>query len=421
MKSPAMSYTLPIIVFLIMLPLAGAQQGRQGSGTTGSGNTGSNGSASPATMPRMPASMPPAENRMPEAQTAIQSVYITGSVMQEDGTPPPLGTEIQLDCGYTITREATADSSGRFGFLVGSNNRIGRVMPDASDSISQDTYDITTNSRNPVVMNSLSSFGVKQLSTRLMGCELRAQSPGYRSTSVRLGSGSVLGYNEINPILIYRISKVQGTSVSYASLLAPKEVKKRIERAIKAMQKKKYDEAEALTKSAIEIYPKSAEAWYVLGQTYQVQQNYAKAHESYVNAIAADPLFVRPYITLSRMECEKLKWQAAADFTNKALELDPIAFPEAYYLNALAFYNLKDFKLAEKSARNGERLDMDSQFPHMHLILANILAIRQDTPASNEELRKYLKAAPKAQDAAAVRARLQEKHKLAASNTEDPR
>jgi tetratricopeptide (TPR) repeat protein len=402
MKSPAISRFLSIAVLLILLPWAGAQQGGRGGGTGTGGNT------SPAIIPRPPTIMPPAENRMPEVQAAPQSIYIAGSVIQEDGTPPPMGTEIELDCGYWVTREATADSNGHFGFLVGSNNRIGRVMPDASDSISQDTYDITANSRS-LIADSSSSLRVRQLSTILIGCELRAQKPGYRSTSVRLGSGSVLGYNEVNPILIYRISRVQGTSVSYASLLAPKEVKKLIERAIKAVQKKRYDEAEALTKSAIEIYPKSAEAWYVLGQAYHIQQNYGMARESYVKAISADPLFVRPYIILARMECEKQNWQAAADLTSKALDLDPIAFPEAYYLNALAFYNLNNFTLAEKSARNGERLDLDRQFPRMHLIMANILAMRQDQPGSDEELRKYLKAAPKAPDASAVRSRLQEK------------
>ena len=35
----------------------------------------------------------------------------------------------------------------------------------------------------------------------------------------------------------------------------------------------------------------------------------------------------------------------------------------------------------------------------MHLILANILSIKQDALGSIEEMRKYLKDAPKAEDA----------------------
>jgi tetratricopeptide (TPR) repeat protein len=416
MKSPAIYSILPWLVLLIVFPLANAQQGNQGSGITGSGSSGSSGNTPPLIMPRVPTPLPSPENRLPEVATATQSIYIAGSVIQEDGTPPPAGTEIELVCGNTITREDTADSSGRFGFMAGSNNRIGRVMPDASDNISQDTYDINTGNRSLLLTDASSSLRGKQLSTRLIGCELRARSAGYQSASVRLGNGSVFGYNEVPAILIYRISRVQGTSVSYASLLAPKKAKRLVEQATRALQKKRYDEAAALGKSAIEIYPKSAEGWYVLGQVYQTQQSYQDARDSYMKAIAADPFFVRPYIKLAWLESQKQNWQVVAELSNKALELDPIAFPETYFLNALAFYNLQDLQSAEKSARNGERLDFENQFPRMHLILANIFAIRQDTHGYIQELRNYLKVAPKAGDAAAVHSRLQETEKLAKGN-----
>jgi tetratricopeptide (TPR) repeat protein len=416
MKSTAISSILLWLVLLIVLPWADAQQGNPGGGTPGNGSSGSRGNPSPPIVPRAPTSLPSPENRSPDNATATQSIYIAGSVIQEDGTPPPMGTEIEMECGSAKTREATADSGGRFGFMVGSNNRIGRVMPDASDNISQDTYDSNMGNRSLLLTDTSSSLRGRQLSTRLIGCELRAQSPGYQSTSVRLGSGSVFGYNEVPAILIYRMSRVQGTSVSYASLLAPKKAKKLVEQATRALQKNRYDEAEALAKSAIEIYPKSAEAWYVLGQVYQTQQRYQDARDSYMKAVDADSFFVRPYIKLAWLESQTQNWQAVAERSNKALELDPIAFPETYFLNALAFYNLHDLQSAEKSARNGERLDFENQFPRMHLILANIFAIRQDTHGYIEELRNYLKVAPKAGDAVAVRSRLQETEKLAKGN-----
>ncbi|MBP1623401.1 MAG: repeat-containing protein, partial [Acidobacteria bacterium] len=137
------------------------------------------------------------------------------------------------------------------------------------------------------------------------------------------------------------------------------------------------------------------------------------ARESYSKAIEVDKVFVRPYLRLARLAMADEDWENAVDFTNQALELDPIAFPEAYYLNSLASFNLEDLVTAEKSARKGQRLDLDHQYPKMHLILANILSIRQDVQGSMEEMRKYLKVAPTASDAAQVRARLQEKEKVA--------
>ena len=226
-------------------------------------------------------------------------------------------------------------------------------------------------------------------------------------------AGSIWGNTEVAPILMYPIARVQGTSVSLTSMLAPKQARRSVEQATKALKKEKFDEAEVLLKSAIGIYPASAEAWFLLGDVYQLQKRKQEARESYLRAVQADGLYVRPYLRLARLSMNERDWRNAADLSNKALELDPIAFPEAYYLNALALYNLKDLETAERSARKGQRLDLSRQFPQMHLILANILSIKQDALGSIEEMRKYLKDAPNAEDAPMVRARLEEKVKLA--------
>ncbi len=81
-------------------------------------------------------------------------------------------------------------------------------------------------------------------------------------------------------------------------------------------------------------------------------------------------------------------------------------------MNALAYYYLEDMVAAERSARKGLRLDLTNQFPMLHLVLANVLARKQDEPGSLDAMRQYVKAAPKAADAPIVRARIQEKEKL---------
>jgi tetratricopeptide (TPR) repeat protein len=410
MKSFGYSRCITILVLLILLPCAGAQQTTPGG--TGTGSSGG------TTQPKIPPSVPPIitaprENREPQAPAVSETIYITGSVMQDDGSPPPFGTVIELDCGDTITREATVDSTGSYGFQAGSRNRIGRVMPDASDRIGEDVFETADVSQNAGSRERPTLARTTPLSVRLLRCEVRGQYPGYRSTSARMKAGSIWGYTEVAPILMYPITRVQGTSVSLTSLLAPKQARRSVERATKALNKQQFNEAEVLLKSAIGIYPASAEAWFLLGDAYQLQKRKQEARESYWRAVQADGLYVRPYLRLARLSTSEQDWRNAADLSNKALELDPIAFPEAYYLNALALYNLKDMEAAERSVRKGQRLDLSLQFPQMHLILANILSSKQDALGSIEEMRKYLKEAPKAEDAPMVRARLEEKVKLA--------
>ena len=206
MKSFGYSLCIAILVLLILLPCAGAQQ-------TTPGNW--NRKQRRYTQPKIPPSVPPVitaprENRAPQAPAVPETVYITGSVMQEDGSPPPFGTVIELDCGDTITREATVDSTGGYGFQVGGSNRIGRVMPDASDRIGEDIFDTADVSQNMGTREGSTSARTTPLSVRLLRCEVRGQYPGYRSTSARMKAGSIWGYTEVAPILMYPIDKSAG-------------------------------------------------------------------------------------------------------------------------------------------------------------------------------------------------------------------
>jgi tetratricopeptide (TPR) repeat protein len=349
---------------------------------------------------------------MPDLQRVPETIYISGSVIQEDGSPPPFGTVIELDCGDTVTREATVDSGGHYGFQIGSGNRIGRVMPDASDPFGLDPFDTSSTGSGMNANNSLGYSAKTPLSIRLMRCELRAQHPGYRSTSVRMNSGKMTGYTVVNDILLCRTEKIQGTSVSASSLFAPKDARKLMERAAKALSKHKEDEAEQLLQSSLQIYPKNAEALFLLGQANLLQQRSDDARMNFEKALGVDVQFVRPYIPLARLELATQNWKNAADLTDKALTLDPISYPEAYLVNALAYYYLENMVAAEKSARKGQRLDLSNQYPLIHLLLANILAKKKDDPGSLEAMREYLKAAPHAEDAPMVRSRVQEKEKL---------
>jgi tetratricopeptide (TPR) repeat protein len=241
------------------------------------------------------------------------------------------------------------------------------------------------------------------------GCELLASVAGYRSSAIllTLGMSQQAGYINAGTIFLYPAEKIRGTTVSLTSLAAPGDAKKALARADTAIQKKKFDEAQKQLSEALAIDPSYAEAWFRLGQIYEQSRRVDEARDAFGKAIQADANYMRPYVELARLAAMQSKWQEAADLSGHALELNPIDFPEAYFFNALANYSLDNLDAAEKIARRLERIDAIHQLPQTQLILANIFDRKQDFAAEVQELRDYLKYAPKAANAGAVRSRLE--------------
>jgi len=83
--------------------------------------------------------------------------------------------------------------------------------------------------------------------------------------------------------------------------------------------------------------------------------------------------------------------------------LDAADYPEAYYYNAAANYNLKKMDEAETSARQAVMLDTAHRFPGANHILGLILYRKKDYAGAVEQMRNYLQIAPKADDAEEVK------------------
>jgi len=257
-----------------------------------------------------------------------------------------------------------------------------------------------------------SAFGMGS-SSSLMGCELRADLPGYRSSSIILTGSQLMGrVVDVGTIVLHPISKVQGTTVSLTSLQAPKDAKKAMERGEKALRKEKLGEAETNLQNAVAIYPAYATAWFTLGRIYQYQNRTQDARLAFSKAREADGNFVLPYVELARLAAMERKWQEAADLTDRALALNPLDIPDGFFLNSVAYYNLKNLDAAERSARKAQRLDSLHRLPLEHLILAYILRQKRDFSGEAAQLRDYLKYAPQASNVEEVRVRLQELEKV---------
>jgi len=343
--------------------------------------------------------------------------FISGVVVMEDGTPVPIGVVIERICGGNKTKESHVGSNGQFSFQVGSNTAM---MMDASDSgWGEFASPGVPGMRSPEIS---SAFGMRG-SSDLNGCELKADLPGYRSSTVILTGSQFMGrVVDVGTIVLHPISKVLGTTVSATNLRAPKAAKKAMERGDKALKKDKLEEAEKNLQAAVEIYPAYAAAWFTLGRIYQRQQRTEDARLAFSKARDADSSYVLPYVELARLAALEKKWEEVAELTDRALALNPLDIPDGFFLNSLAYYNLKNLDAAERSARKAQRLDSLHRLPLGHLILASILQHKQDFAGEAEQLQYYLKYAPQASNAGQIRARLQELEKAngAIADTQRP-
>ena len=282
--------------------------------------------------------------------------------------------------------------NGRFSFQLNQQNRLGQVGPDASEGV--------------VAGPGFPSPSVRHAGN-LVGCEIRAQLPGYMSTSIHVTKEPTPGPNELGTIVVYYRDKVLEHLVSVADLMAPQAAQKDVEHAKKAVQKKNLPEAEGFLKSAVEVYPQYAEAWFDLGLIYEKQQRLDEAASAYRQAVKADKMYVRAYMQLMQIDYEQRNWREAADISEKLITVDPVTLVEAYFVSAHTHFQLGELALSEKRAAEGLRIDASNRFPQFYLILADISVVKQDLEGSVRELQSYLNSAPNASNADLVRSYLQ--------------
>ncbi len=390
----------------LSLSLASAQSGgqapQQGAPPAGGGNTPTRPTPTPTPTPsprepRQP-QFPGERERtpFPEAQRPI---FLSGKVMLDDGTPPPQRIVIEMVCNGNHRPEAYTDSKGRFHFQVGANRNM---IPDASVSsaASNDPFGSGGFGR------SSSQAGPMGSEMALMGCELRASLPGYRSDVVNLAGRRMLDNPDVGTIVLHRLGEVEGTTISITDMQAPKDAKKAYEKGHKAIGKKKWDEAKKELEKAVGLYPEYATAWYELGLTHQQLKNAEEAKQAFSKALEADAKFVKPYMQLATMAAQQQNWQEVADTTDRMLRLDRFSYPEAHFYNSIANFNLQKLDAAEKSARETLRMDTDKRIPKANHLLGVILANKHDYAGAAEQMKAYLERSPNAPDAEAVKKQL---------------
>jgi tetratricopeptide (TPR) repeat protein len=218
----------------------------------------------------------------------------------------------------------------------------------------------------------------------------------------------------VGTILLHRLTPTErAATVSAAALAVPKPAERAYNKGLNFLKKGKAEEARTDFQSAIDIYPKFSSAWFELGKLQATGGQLDDAHKSFVTATEADPQSVGPYLELALLALHNKNWNELADVTYHALKLNSFDYPQAYFLNAVANYNLKKLDTAEKSARAAQRLDTRRNYPENSRLLGFILLDRQQYAEAADALRDFLAAAPDSVAAPAVRQQLDDLEKKA--------
>lgn len=386
---------LPLLILLSLSSLL-AQQGPApgaGGGTAGGGAAGGVGNTNPGgglggiggglggnnpTNPRnpFPGNTDPTNPRSPFPDIQQRPIFISGKVMLEDGTPPPDSVTIERVCNGVIRPEGYTNSKGHFSFELGRNSNI---MADASTSVGLDDGVM---GRNPMGNRNtgLGGFGNRSggITERdLIGCEIRANLPGFRGESVNLAGRRSMDNPDIGTIILRRLANVEGYTFSMTTALAPKEAKRSYEKGLDLIKKQKYNEALAEIEKATAAYPKYAVAWFDQGKLYEMQKRPEDAARAFEAAIAADSKYVKPYVNLAMIHGQKKDWSKTAEVSAKGIKLNPFEYPQLHYVNAVSNLNLGKLEDAEKSVAEASKLDTRKQLPQLQQLASAIAAQRQ--------------------------------------------
>jgi hypothetical protein len=350
-------------------------------------------------------------------------MFLRGRVATHDGTAVPHDVLVERICNNKTRQEVYVSPHGDFSMQLGSR---ANSFPDASGD---PTSPNTVGSKD-------SAMGIPR--RELMNCELRASAAGFRPGLITLLSPDVVGGSiDAGVIVVHRVEKVEGLTVSAIPDKTPKNATRAYEKGVQAEKKGKLSDAYKQFETAVEIYPSSAKAWFRLGTVLQKQNQKDEARKAYTQATAIDTRFLPPYLLLASMAFETGNWSEVLNLTGHIMDLDPlnhaagttyildldaVNYGDAYFYNAMANYKLNNMKDAEKSGLKAEHVDLRRNFPQLHLLLAEIFARKNNYGRAISELETYLELAPHANDANQVREQLAKLEKLngSAPSSEKP-
>ena len=337
-------------------------------------------------------------------------VFLSGSVLLDDGNPPPELVTIRRICNGRNVPETYSDRKGRFSFQLGGDMSL--AMSDASSSGVPGGRGGAFGGQPGGLGGAGAGNFTGPGQVDLSGCELIAELPGYRSDRLQLGRRSVFDNPDVGVIILHRLGGVKGDAVSVTTLAAPKNAQKAYERASKELRKKdasKRNPGKAVKdlERAVAEYPKYAAAWTLLGQTKMNMNDPDGAREAFQMAMKADAKYMKPYAPLLQLELQEGNWDQVSEISATLLKLNPNITDVKYY-QSVASYNLGNFDEAEKAIEAVHSSQDASRFPQTYQIMGLIHSKKGDFAKAATSYRSFVEAQPGSPAATKVKRQLME-------------
>ena len=143
-------------------------------------------------------------------------IFISGKVVLDDGTPLPDRIKVERVCNGIARTEGYTDRKGHFSFQLGRNMEL----QDASSSSAMPDFMQGNVSRRTT--GGIPASGIER---SLLGCDMRAELPGYRSDMLTLANMHYMDNPDIGTIILHRLGKDDGLTISVNTAQAPKDAK----------------------------------------------------------------------------------------------------------------------------------------------------------------------------------------------------
>jgi Flp pilus assembly protein TadD len=387
MRKPLVFLAATLLGFFGTAPAWAQKQGAPSQSTHPTGNVPS--------QPGQPIGQNPS---VPQMQTPL---YVSGRVLMDTGQPVPEPVSVELSCGMGVVQVIRTDLKGYFQFVLGAGPQGNMDLSAANETPMDQALGMSGNAGFGVPGN-----GGMGLFANLAGCELRVSVDGFQPSVHPIVSPPDLQTIDVGTFHLARIAGVQGSAISVTSLLVPGNARKEFEKGENDARSRKFNTATEHFQKAVAEYDGYAAAWTELGRMYAIGGDAPDAHEAFNKAIAADPKYIPPYLNLASLQLEGFEYTNAINTAVKVLALNPSAYV-ASYLQAVGYFRLGRLDEAEKSARDSENTPRNN-FPQAHALLADIFMQKQDMPNAANEMRAYLKEAPKGPLAPAIKKKLAE-------------
>jgi len=232
---------------------------------------------------------------------------------------------------------------------------------------------------------------------------LTVTAEGFETYQQEIDFGEVAGRYVINITLSasHKTPRATTSAPALSDAQAPKEARREYEKAEKALEAHKLDDARQHLLKAVVLYPCYARAQTDLGLVLSQQKDYAKSEAALRKSLTCDPGYVDAYVELGQLLNAETRFGEALPVLDQGTRLSPSSW-QFYYESGIAHYGLKQYSAAESEYLKAESLNSDAP-PELNVKLADVYLKENAFDKAYANMQEYLKAEPQGRFAQRIR------------------